>query len=364
MASRSSENILLVMRLLLSKETSAQKELVRSLNLLSRRDWNLLIANLRTHRVSSFLAANLYTRGLIEGIENENATSRLMNDYLSTYAANALIFQETARVLKLLDAAEVKAVIWKGVMLVDDLYGDFGFRQFYDVDFEITADERIPLANAMKGIGYKIVDPDAGRGVFTLRKNLIEFDIHYDCKIFAGLAPQQRVVVHTPKLLAVNSYHKLERGVSFVHNLLHMIGHKSNQGYLFSRFVDIAMILREWASDINEESFNTFEMSSAMRQEFLYICTFLKQYFCCEVPAWLISESPLPRRFDIDILIGDSRLATWGFPSWRAYPRLALSLIGLRETREHQTFFIQDILHTRRFPEELELTKTLAQEIF
>ncbi len=115
--------------------------------------WPLLLERAYSHQVYPLIYRNLLEFGF-PGVP-EAVQAELKGQYLANALRNQLLAEELARLLGLLDEAEIRVIPLKGVALAQSLYGDVAARVCVDIDILVppaNVDQAISLLLAS---GYR-----------------------------------------------------------------------------------------------------------------------------------------------------------------------------------------------------------------
>jgi Uncharacterised nucleotidyltransferase len=120
-------------------------------------EWNRLIEVGRAHGVLPLLDRALRDRAVNAMPAGVREDLRVSCEIIRFHG---LVFlRELLSVLRVLDAAGINAVPWKGPALGAYLYGDVGLRQFGDVDLVVRPNECLAARRALMDRGYRIMRP-------------------------------------------------------------------------------------------------------------------------------------------------------------------------------------------------------------
>jgi hypothetical protein len=115
-------------------------------------DWDRLIQRAHQHRLTQLLYWNL--KDFPEDIP-ENVLVDLKKDFQVNAQRNLLMLGELLKILKLLEAEDITAVSYKGLVLADYAYGNIALRQFGDIDIFVYRRDVLKVKEILMHRGYK-----------------------------------------------------------------------------------------------------------------------------------------------------------------------------------------------------------------
>jgi hypothetical protein len=87
---------------------------------------------------------------------------RLQETYYQLAAANAVRFQELAKVLTTLSAARIPVLVLKGALLAETVYGNLALRPMSDLDLLIPRERIHEIPQVLAPLGYRLSAGEAG----------------------------------------------------------------------------------------------------------------------------------------------------------------------------------------------------------
>lgn len=157
------------------------------------RDWNNFKNLVNKHGVSALVYHNLEKHDLLKGIPDP-MVNYLRNSLMISLSRNTFNTESMREVLHLLNRANIRTVILKGMALESSVYGNSGLRQMSDIDILIDRDECLKARDILTGNGYvslpvksvfhKLILPYSGKHLPSLIKNGTSVEIHHE--LFGG----------------------------------------------------------------------------------------------------------------------------------------------------------------------------------
>ncbi|MBS1248790.1 MAG: hypothetical protein MAG431_00352 [Chloroflexi bacterium] len=116
-------------------------------------DWYLLRVMAKTEGVAPLLyrALERSNPDTLNGLTFQ----ALRGEYYATAAYNTLLFEELARILTALEAAEIPVLLLKGAALAQTIYSDPALRPMSDLDVLVPFKEIDPAVRTVKTLGYR-----------------------------------------------------------------------------------------------------------------------------------------------------------------------------------------------------------------
>jgi len=130
---------------------------VARLEQLSNSDWNAVIQQAGRHGVESLLYQRLKTRHL-KVIVPTNIIQTLRAVYLNVAWNNTSLYDELAKVLKVLQNENIPVILLKGAHLAEVVYGNKALRSMSDIDIMLKEEDLHKSVNLLFQSGFSVTD--------------------------------------------------------------------------------------------------------------------------------------------------------------------------------------------------------------
>ena len=116
--------------------------------------WPDLVADSVRHGTATLLAQQFQQLAALPGVPQDvlNCLDRI---YIANGKRNDLLFAETGRLIRALDAAGIKSLVLKGVALALTVYPEHALRNFADIDLLVKEEEFERAGNLMTKMGFE-----------------------------------------------------------------------------------------------------------------------------------------------------------------------------------------------------------------
>jgi Uncharacterised nucleotidyltransferase len=132
---------------------STEQATVLPSKLLSEADWAEVVAMAARHGVLPLLYERLST-GPQRPAVPEGVLQRLRDGFLMNGAKNALLYKELARVLRVLQRANIPVIVLKGAHLAALVYSQAAVRAMHDIDLLVHRSDLERTASSLRELGY------------------------------------------------------------------------------------------------------------------------------------------------------------------------------------------------------------------
>lgn len=149
-------------------------------------DWDRFIELTRHHRVSPLIHANAKRAG--DGLLPERVAKAMHHDYTRNTFQMLHLSAEMQRVCAAFEESGIRALLAKGPLLAEQLYGDTSLRTCKDLDILVPHEDLERASEILRGFGYEAEEakaPDAMTKVrehemayFHAQKN-IQIELHW-----------------------------------------------------------------------------------------------------------------------------------------------------------------------------------------
>jgi Uncharacterised nucleotidyltransferase len=315
---------------LASPDDALSSQFRQQINEASEQEWQEVLIDLELHRLMPFIYYGIRVHGLKNCIP-KSILDKLLKAYISSLGRNQVLFNTLATVLKRTYAAGICPVLWKGVVLADQLYPDRAVRMMGDIDWAIAPHELEMVSHVFTQLGFKLQEqmttPDA---VYFMGKNRVFFDVHHRVRLFEGkehLSLTQSLAPVGDKLPEMCA---LEPNAMLTHLTVHMTGHRSETGPLLFWILDFVYLLRKWGHLIEWERLNQL-MPDAENWLFLgRLLRFLEVELNEPLPPVLAKFAQQHKPLTLELITRQCRLAVWGLPRPKGWLKLMACRLGLK----------------------------------
>ncbi|WP_404786772.1 nucleotidyltransferase family protein [Altericista sp. CCNU0014] len=314
---------------LTSADASRSNQFRQQLNAASDRDWQEVSIDLELHRLMPFVYYGIKVHGLKDCVP-KSILDKLLNVYISSLGRNQVLLNTLAAVLKATYEAGVRPVLWKGVVLVDQLYPDRAVRMMGDIDWAIAPHELETVSRVFERLGFTIKDrlttPDA---VYFMGQNRVFFDVHHRVRLFEGKEHLPLTQNLTSALGGLSEICALEPTAMLTHLTVHLAGHMAETGPLLFWILDFVFLLRKWGHLIDGNRLDRLMPS----ENWLFLgrlLHFLEVEFNEPLPPDLAKLAREHKPLTLESITRQSRLAVWGLPHPRGWLKLMAYRLGLK----------------------------------
>jgi Uncharacterised nucleotidyltransferase len=315
---------------LTSSNPALSNQLRQQLSLASEQEWQEVLTDLELHRLMPFVYYGVKVHGLMNCIPRF-VFDRLLQAYFYSLRRNQIFLKTLATVLKSMNEAGVSPVLWKGIVLANQLYPDRAIRLMGDIDWAIAPHELETVSNVFSQLGFTLRDqmttPDA---VYFMGTNRVFFDVHHRVRLFEGkehLPLTQTLTLSTEEHLKV---HVLEPTAMLTHLTVHMTGHMAETGPLLFWILDFVFLLRKWGHLMDWNRLNQL-MPDAESWMFLgRLLRFLEVELNEPLPPDLAKFAQTHKPLTLELITRQCRLAAWGLPRPKGWLKLMACGLGLK----------------------------------
>jgi hypothetical protein len=317
---------------LASADIPLSNQLRQQVNGASEQDWQDVLVDLELHRLMPFIYYGIRVHGLKDCIP-KSILDRLLKEYISSLGRNQVLFKTLAAVLKPTYEAGVRPVLWKGVVLADQLYPDRAVRMMGDIDWAIAPHELQTVSRVFTQLGFTLQDqmttPDA---VYFMGRNRVFFDVHHRVRLFEGKEHLPLTQPLTPFWGGLPEMSVLEPNAMLTHLTAHITGHLAETGPLLFWILDFVFLLRKWGHLIEWERLNQL-MPDAENWLFLgRLLRFLEVELNEPLPPALREFAQNYKPLTLKLITRQCRLAVWGLPRPKGWLKLMACGLGLKSS--------------------------------
>lgn len=319
-----------LLQLSLISSHAAPDRIRQRLSLASEQEWQEVLTDLELHRLMPLVYYGIKVHGLISCIPRA-VFEKLLQAYMYSLGRNQIFFRTLAVALKSTHEAGVHPVLWKGIVLADQLYPDRAVRMIGDIDWAIAPHELKTVMHVFNRLGYILRDqmttPDA---VYFVGKNRVFFDVHHRVRLFEGkehLPLTQTLTLSTEGLLQVCA---LEPTAMLTHLTVHMTGHMAETGPLLFWILDFVFLLRKWGHLIE---WNRLKQLMPDSESWIFLgrlLRFLEVELNEPLPPELAKFAQQHKPLTLESITRQCRLAVWGLPRPKGWLKLMACRLGLK----------------------------------
>jgi hypothetical protein len=315
---------------LTSSDSNLPDRLRQQLCLASEQDWNNVFPDLEQHRLMPLVYYGVKMHGMVDCVPRV-VFKKLLQSYLYSLRRNQIFFKTLASVLTSIHAVGVYPVMWKGIVLADQLYPDRAIRMIGDIDWAIAPQELSAVRNVFEQLGFTLQENmTTTDAVYFMGQNSVIFDVHHRVRLFETkehLALTQTLVPFTAGL---PNMQVLEPTAMLTHLIVHMTGHAAETGPLLFWILDVVFLLRKWGHLIEWNRLQQL-MPNAENWMFLgRVLRFLEVEFNESLPPELSKFAQNHKPLTLELITRQCRLAVWGLPRPKGWLKLMACRMGLK----------------------------------
>lgn len=235
----------------------SEDQMVKIRTLLSSvTDWSYFGSMANAHGVAALIYHNLEKLKLLTYVPEEIVDS-LRGALMKSLSRNAFNTQTMLEVLGLLNRANIKTVLLKGMALELSVYGNEGIRQMSDIDVLIVRDQcmkarKILIENGfvslpVKSVIHKFIISNIGKHLPSLIKNGTSVEIHHEL-----FGDRKKVLT---RMLFDNSYEIELKGekvfvpqpqLFFLYLVNHLYLHEMNNESQLRLYTDLVVLIDKY----------------------------------------------------------------------------------------------------------------------
>ncbi len=317
---------------LASADVALSNHFRQQMNAASEQEWHEVLIDLELHRLMPFIYYGIRVHGLKDCIP-KSVLDTLLKAYISSLGRNQVLFNTLAAVLKQTYKIGVRPVLWKGIVLADQLYPDRAVRMMGDIDWAIAPHELQTVSRVFTQLGFTLQDrmttPDA---VYFMGKNRVFFDVHHRVRLFEGKEHLLLTQSLAPLGGRLPEMFALEPNAMLTHLTAHLTGHMAETGPLLFWILDFVFLLRKWGHLIEWERLNQL-MPDAENWLFLgRLLRFLEVELNEPLPPVLRNFARSHKPLTLKLVTRQCRLAVWGLPRPKGWLKLMACGLGLKSS--------------------------------
>lgn len=217
--------------------------------------WHKLIKKAKERKVASMLFHNLSQGKKISLIPKESQIA-LRKAYLATLSKNMKIYEELAKLLRMLNDEEIHIIALKGIALAELVYENIALRPMIDIDLLARSKDIKRINDILLKLNWNIQEGFITTGFneefskhisYTINRVLLE--IHPKLNEFPKLDPWDNAVSAN---ICSNNTFILGKEDFFLHLCIHLEDHyRTGLETNLIWYIDIVKFLQLYQSDIN-----------------------------------------------------------------------------------------------------------------
>jgi hypothetical protein len=291
---RAEEKLLLALCHL--KFTSAQnKRLTELIQLVT--DWEYFVQIANSHGLAALSGANLDSLNAT-GLIPAEITSIFKNARIKSLSRNAFLSEILTEVLVLLNKADIKTVLLKGMALEMTDYGNTGLRQMTDVDILIDQKRCIEARNILLHNGYeslpiksplhKPILEYTGKHLPTLIKNGVSIEIHHSLfgdknNYLTRLLAQESIRTSLNK----HPVYVPSPQLHFLFLVKHLYGHEMSNESQLRLYTDLLVLLDKYGDQIINYDLLELVSKAGMSDILAWKLEPIRNFWNISFPEWV-----------------------------------------------------------------------------
>jgi hypothetical protein len=276
--------------------TVAQKEKISELTQ-SVTDWEYFVQIANSHGLAALSGYNLDSLNLTGRIPDE-ITSILKNSRLKILSRNTFLAETMTEVLELLNKADIKTVLLKGIALEMSDYGNLGLRQMTDVDILIEQKRCIEARNILLHNGFESLPVKSflhkpilvytGKHLPSLLKNGASIEIHHS--LFGDKKNYlTRLLTHESIRTSLNKHpvYVPSPQLHFLFLVKHLYRHEMNNESQLRLYTDLFILLDKYGDQIINYDLLELVSKAGMSDILAWKLKLLRDFWDMSFPGWI-----------------------------------------------------------------------------
>jgi hypothetical protein len=297
-------------------------------------EWRRAVAWLAPHKVFPLLSYQLRAAGLFASVPASAQESlRAMHDDVRN--RNALLMLTLARILRLLSARGESVLLLKGILFADSFYPDFSTRPMSDIDLVAVRgrDEAMFAILADAGFRPSFHHAVQDHGITFMNREGVFLDAHRTLPLFVA-EPWHRIRRETElKRVHGVSVFALEPSAMIAHLVVHMQGHAAELGLVLLWVVDLALVLRQYAAELDLRRIRKLIGSEEGWALFLRLVRLI-QGAGEPIPRALALAACTVPPLSVGMAMRQRRIHPWGLPGAVGWARLLAHQLGVHRSED------------------------------
>ncbi len=320
----------LIQLALLVPESVVPEHLLQKLRSATDQQWEEAIADLELHRLAPLVFYAFNTLGLFADLPKP-ILERLLKSYLFSKQRNALFFKTLAIVLEQGYRADVYPVLWKGIVLADQLYPDIATRMIGDIDWAISPADLSTISPVLERLGFalqpQMETPDA---VYFKNADRVFLDVHHRVRLFEGKEHLSLTQDSPSASGMLPSLRILEPNAMLTHLTVHLSGHSSEMGLPLFWILDFVFLLRKWGDRLDLQRLKLLMPDQKSLKLLGRILRFLQVEFAEPLPTELAEFALQSKPLTLEGVLCECKLAQVGLNRPKGWLKLMASKLGLK----------------------------------
>jgi len=296
----------------------------------SEEAWVSAIQALEPHRMLPLIHYQLSRLGVLSQLPTAVA-DQLKQAYEEVRILNTVLVLSAATLLRSLLQQHQTPLLMKGVVLAEGYYPDFASRPMGDIDVVSAPGHDERMFEVLRALGYVPASEVEERDALVLRSPSGAIcDAHRRLRLFTDFAWDEITRETELSRLRGLTVRVLEPNAMVAHSVAHMTGHLRDLGPMLLWIIDLALIIRKHATEIELSRVLTMLPDTQMRTMFLRVLSLLSNHG--EVlNAELAEACARVPELSLDTILRQRKLTPWGLPSPIGWARLCAHHLSLRE---------------------------------
>lgn len=318
---------------LMAPETSVSERSLQVLRQATASQWQEVLTVLAKHRQLPLVFHVLKEPQLRNSVPKA-ALNQCMDAYFLSLYRNRVLYETLGTALKAVYAQGIYPVLWKGIVLADQLYPDLATRIIGDIDWAIAPEEKEPVAQIFESLGFAL-QPEltTSDALYFKSPKQVYFDVHHRVRLFEGKEHLSLTMKLQPAYPGLPTLHVLEPNAMLTHLTVHLGGHFSETGPLLFWILDFVFLLRQWGHQINIERLTRLMPDQESWQLLGRILRFLQLEFKEPLPPTLAEFAKSHRPFTLELIARECRLAGWNLDQPKGWLKLMACSLGYKATQ-------------------------------
>jgi hypothetical protein len=315
---------------LTSSDANLPDRVRQELSLASQQDWSNVLPELEQHRLMPLVYYGVKTHNMADCVPRV-VFKKLWQSYLYSLRRNQIFFKTLAAVLTSIHAVGVYPVMWKGIVLADQLYPDRATRMIGDIDWAIAPQELKTASDVFQQLGFTLQENmTTTDAVYFMSKNSVIFDVHHRVRLFETKEHLALTQILVPFSAGLPNLRVLEPTAMLTHLTVHMAGHVAETGPLLFWILDVVFLLRKWGDLIEWHRLQQLMPNSEYWMFLGRVLRFLEVEFNESLPPDLSKFARDHKPLTLELITRQCRLAVWGLPRPKGWLKLAACRMGLK----------------------------------
>jgi hypothetical protein len=310
----------------------------------SEDEWRRAIALLTPHKVFPLLSYQLRAFGLFDRLP-ASAQEPLRAMHEDVRNRNALLMLTLARILRLLSSRGESVLLLKGILFADSFYPDFSTRPMSDIDLLAVRGRDEAMFAILTDAGFRPSFHHAvqDHGITFMNREGVFLDAHRTLPLFVS-EPWHRIrrEVELTRVRGVPVF-ALEPNAMVAHLVSHMQGHSPELGFVLLWIVDLALVLRKYASELDLHRIRKLLGSEDSWALFLRLARLI-QGAGEPIPRALAKAARTVPPLSVSMALRQRRIHPWGLPGALGWARLLAHQLGLHRSEDRPIPELRDLV--------------------